>query len=77
MTSKTLCALALLALSGCGNDNLDPNYQQERVRTNSVRYDFPGPTYAYEFRLRDGTRCVALSSTAIDCDWQQPSGVER
>ena len=65
-----LLALTMLgviaALTGCSRQ---PN--QVKVHNAYIKYEGTPRAYAYEFRLMDGTRCVAYN-TAITCEWKQP-----
>lgn len=64
MTKLFLIFSFAVALSGCGPtapaDTHDQTVKSYRV----------GITVVYEFRLDDGTRCVALYDNAVSCEWK-------
>ena len=64
---KTTYLLLALALVGCSEQQPNP----ASINNPYVRYAGTPRSYAYEFRLADGTRCVTYSD-AITCEWQHP-----
>lgn len=62
-----LLPLAAFLLVGCGKRQDNPVL----INNSYVKYEGTPVSYAYEFRLADGTRCVAYRNS-ITCDWQPP-----
>ncbi len=63
--AKLFTGLALVAaLVGCGKKS-DHQADWSREETHRLGVGFT----AVEFRLRDGTRCVAVSAGGVACDW--------
>lgn len=62
MTKKlTFCAVLLLA--GCAKQ------EPYTLKAAPTRYDIGLGYYVRDFRLADGTRCVAIVDAGIDCDF--------
>jgi hypothetical protein len=63
--TKTLSICVVLLLAGCARtpDSAPP------IDSETKRYNI-GSYWVREFRLDDGTRCVAMVDTGIQCDWQ-------
>jgi outer membrane biogenesis lipoprotein LolB len=70
--TKMLSICAMLLLAGCAKTDRPPRVEPLNVEVQ--RYEV-GAYYVREFRLSDGTRCVAMIDTGIQCDWQ-PQKVE-
>ena len=60
-----IAALVLSVLSLAGCSRAEPATKASETKAYYVDVGFR----AYEFRLDDGTRCVALYRGGIDCDW--------
>lgn len=58
---RKLLVFVLVMIAGCDSSGTDRDAQ-------TGRYVLSG-TYAYEFTLRDGTRCVTTQDGGMDCDW--------
>lgn len=63
-----LVSLAVVAgssgCSGSGVDTLEP-------KTDVKHYYIGAGSYAREFRLDDGTRCLAILDAGLTCEWRQ------
>ena len=64
--------IALLALVGCVK--VDEGQTHAGQLKSLTKYE--GGTGLADFRLEDGTRCVAFSGHGITCDWRH-EGVEK
>lgn len=64
-----LCLIGAIVLSGVavGCDAVRPS---DELPNPAVRYSIGSGNGAYEFRLTDGTRCVAYGGGGIDCEWR-------
>jgi hypothetical protein len=61
--------LVAAALAGCG----EPRNSTYAPAPQSVTYPYNqyADRFVSEFRLTDGTRCVATNHGGIACDWKQ------
>lgn len=62
-----LVAVVIIVLAGCGYSH----EQEKTVKSDVIVYGLESGYYAREFRLSDGTRCVAFSSHGITCSWNK------
>ena len=72
--TKKLTILAVLLLAGCSKDA--PPMIHKTMELETYRYEV-GTYFVREFRLPDGTRCVAMTDSGLQCDWESARGVER
>lgn len=59
----TMLGVALFSLTGCGSPS------SAIQGTPLTTYAMPGGYDAYEFNLKDGTRCVSIYGGGIVCEW--------
>lgn len=64
-----LCAFAAAALTAC-SARPDPG-EKTTAQPDVDDYWLRGVTVR-EFRLADGTRCVASTGGGVTCDWRRP-----
>jgi hypothetical protein len=72
LASILTLVLFALVLTGC-NSRVTP-HKEDPLRV--TRYNVKGQFLVHEFHLQDGTRCVAISSNGITCQWRTQGGVE-
>jgi hypothetical protein len=75
ITGQSTLLVAALLLAGCARQDGGPNGVEAgpEIRPPYVEYYIPGAGSIFDFRLTDGTRCVAHRwDGGITCDWGQP-----
>lgn len=80
LASLVLCAvlvtLVLVGMVGCAPPPPPPIREFHFQEAQSVdKYDLPN-VYLMDVRLKDGTRCVYIYDTGVDCDFRGERGPE-